>query len=52
MKSTIDVFQSVRKTIAAAVLFLGMTLAVHGQNLTVSGSVTDPSGQPVIGASV
>ena len=29
-----------------------MTLAVHGQNLTVSGSVTDPSGQPVIGASV
>ena len=52
MKSTIDVFQSVRKTIAAAVLFLGMTLAVRGQNLTVSGSVTDPSGQPVIGASV
>ncbi len=46
------VLKNLKAAAVSATLLLCTALAVQAQSLTVTGSVSDPAGQPVIGASV
>ena len=44
--------KTIKKVVLTALTFIAASSVVLAQNQTVSGKVTDPSGEPVVGASV